>query len=88
LTAGEAVDLGIAVRMVAADSLMTEVLEMANQIAAGSPLALRSIKALMRAHEAPFVAAARAREDEAYAQLLGSAANVAALDRFGSTGRT
>jgi enoyl-CoA hydratase/carnithine racemase len=61
---------------------------MANRIAAGSPLALRSIKRLMRAHEAPFIADARAREDEAYSQLLGTAANVAALDRFGATGRT
>jgi enoyl-CoA hydratase/carnithine racemase len=88
VTAEESVDLGIALRVVAADALMTEALDVANRIAAGSPLALRSIKALMRAHDAPFVAAARAREDEADTRLLGSAANVAALDRFGSTGRT
>jgi enoyl-CoA hydratase/carnithine racemase len=82
------VNLGIALRVVAADTLMSETLDVANRIAAGSPLALRSIKGLMRAHEAPLVAAARAREDEAYTRLLGSADNVAALDRFGSTGRT
>jgi enoyl-CoA hydratase/carnithine racemase len=88
VTAEEAVGLGIAFRMVAADALMTETLEFADRIAAGSPLALRSIKMLMRAHEAPFVAAARTREDEAYARLLGSDANIAALNRFESTGRT
>lgn len=86
--AEEAVNLGIALRVVAADALMTEALDVADRIAAGSPLALRSIKGLMRANEAPFVAAARAREDEAYTRLLGSADNVAALDRFGSTGKT
>jgi|ERR1700722_4607592 len=88
VSAAEAVDLGIALRVVAADVLMTETLDLARTMSAGSPLALRSIKTLMHAHEAPFVAAARTREDEAYARLLGSDANVAALDRFESTGRT
>jgi enoyl-CoA hydratase/carnithine racemase len=88
VTAPEAVELGIALRVVPGDALMSEVLDTANRIAAGSPLALRSIKVLMRAHDAPFIAAARAREDEAYSRLLGTAANVAALDRFESTGRT
>jgi len=41
----------------------------------------------MVATQAPLVAAARGREDAAFAEQLGSAANTAALDRFGETGR-
>src|SRR3984957_18024792 len=88
VTADEAVDSGIALRVVPNDVLMAETLELAHRIASGSPQALRAIKQLMRANEAPQILAARAREDEAFSRLLGSEANVAALDRFGSTGRT
>ena len=88
VTGDEAVDSGIALRVVPNDVLMAETLELAHRIASGSPQALRAIKQLMRANEAPQILAARAREDEAFSRLLGSEANVAALDRFGSTGRT
>jgi enoyl-CoA hydratase/carnithine racemase len=88
VSADEAVESGIALRVVANDVLMDEVMNLAHRIAAGSPKALKAIKQLMRATESPQIAAARAREDEAFARLLGSDANLAALDRFGSTGRT
>lgn len=88
VSADEAVESGIALRVVASDALMTEALDLAHRIAAGSPQALRAIKQLMRANEAPQIAAARAREDDAFARLLGSEANLAALNRFDSTGRT
>ena len=88
VSADEAVESGIALSAVASDVLMDEALDLAHRIAAGSPQALRAIKQLMRANEAPQIAAARAREDDAFARLLGSEANLAALNRFDSTGRT
>ena len=71
----------------APEALLPEAMALARRIASGSPEALRAIKALMLAPQAPLVADARRREDEAFARLLGSAANTAALDRFGTTGK-
>jgi enoyl-CoA hydratase/carnithine racemase len=88
VSADEAVDSGIALRVVASDSMMIETLELAHRIASGSPQALRAIKQLIRAAESSQITAARTREDEAFARLLGSEANLAALERFDSTGRT
>jgi enoyl-CoA hydratase/carnithine racemase len=85
--AEEAVRCGIALRRVAPEALVPETMALAHRIAAGSPEALRVIKGLVLAAHADAVAAARGREDEAFARLLGSAANTAALDRFESTGR-
>ena len=86
MSAEEAVDSGIALRRVAPRLLMAETMTLAKSVAAGSPDALRAIKRLIRAPHAPLVAAARAREDEAFAELLGSVANTAAMSRFESTG--
>ena len=85
--AQEAVDAGIALRACPADALVGEAMALAKQIAGHPPDAVRAIKRLMLVTQAPLVAAAREREDAAFAELLGSAANSAALDRFGETGR-
>ncbi len=87
MSADEAVEAGIALRRVAADRLMSETMTLAKSVATGSADALRAIKRLMRASQAPLVAEARAREDAAFAELLGSAENSAAMGRFESTGR-
>jgi enoyl-CoA hydratase/carnithine racemase len=87
VSAEEAVDAGIALRRVAPELLMGETMSLARSVAEGSPDALRAIKRLMLASQAPLVAAARAREDKAFAELLGSATNTAAMSRFESTGR-
>jgi len=82
-----AVECGIALRACPAETLLDETMTLAKQIAGHPPDAVRAIKRLMLAAQAPLVAAAREREDAAFAELLGSAANAAALDRFGETGR-
>jgi enoyl-CoA hydratase/carnithine racemase len=71
LTAEEAVECGIALRVVPADDLLAEALALAERIA-GAPLpALREIKATMLAGRADAVRAARAREEAAFARVLG-----------------
>jgi enoyl-CoA hydratase/carnithine racemase len=73
LDAEEAVACGIALRAVPADDLLGEALGLAATIAAAPLVALRSIKATMLAGRAEAVAAARAREESAFAQVLGLA---------------
>ncbi len=73
LSAAEAVECGIALRVVPADDLLTEALALAAAIATAPLVALRAIKATMLAGRADAVAAARAREEEAFAQVLGLA---------------
>jgi len=87
VSAAEAVTCGIALRAVPAERLLEETMELATRIAAAPPDAVVAIKRLMLATQGPEVAAAREREDAAFSALLGSAANAAALDRFGETGR-
>jgi len=87
LGAADAVAAGVALAVHAADALMEETMAVARTVA-GAPLeALRTSKRLLLAHRAPVVAEARRLEEAAFARLLGTDANVAALDRFGSTGR-
>lgn len=71
LRAAEAVECGIALRVVAADDLLTEALALAGSIATAPLAALRAIKATMLAGRADAVAAARAREEAAFARVLG-----------------
>ncbi len=71
LTADEAVASGIALRRAVPGQLMAETMTLAKDIARGSPEALRAIKRLIRAPHAPLIAAARAREDQAFAELFG-----------------
>ena len=87
VSAEEVVAYGLALRTCPAASVVDETVALAERIALGSPAATAAIKALMVAAERDALAATRAREDAAFARLLGSDHNTAALDRFGSTGR-
>jgi enoyl-CoA hydratase/carnithine racemase len=71
LSADEAVGLGIALRVVPAADLLAEALALADQVATNPLPALRAIKAALLAGRNPAVTAARAREDAAFAQVLG-----------------
>jgi len=73
LDAGEAVACGIALRVVPDERLMDEALDLAGVVAAAPLAALRAIKATMLAGRADAVAAARAGEEAAFAQVLGLA---------------
>ena len=73
LSADEAVECGVALRAVPADELVPEALALATAIAAAPLVALRAIKATMLAGRADAVAAARAREEAAFAEVLGLA---------------
>ena len=67
--------------------MLDEALALASRVAAAPLDALMAAKRLLLATRNPEVTAAREREDAAFAALLGSAANLAALDRFADTGR-
>ena len=73
LSADEAVECGVALRAVPADELVPEALALATAIAAAPLVALRAIKATMLAGRADAVAADRAREEAAFAEVLGLA---------------
>lgn len=85
ITASEAVDSGIALRVCPRGTVVDESMALARRVAAYPPEAVRAIKALMRAAQGDSVGNARSRENEAYGRLLGSAANREALDRWGTT---
>ncbi len=74
LSAGEAVEHGIALEQCPDGEVLPRALELARTIAAAPLGSLRAIKSTMLAGHADAVAAARAREDTAFAQLLGFAA--------------
>ncbi|HEY8526475.1 MAG TPA: enoyl-CoA hydratase/isomerase family protein [Acidimicrobiales bacterium] len=74
LTAAEAVEHDIVLRVVPGERLLEETLALAERVAAASLPALRAIKATMLAARQPAVAAAREREDAAYAEVLGFSA--------------
>jgi enoyl-CoA hydratase/carnithine racemase len=84
MTAPEAVDAGLALAHFPGESLLAETLTVARTIAAMPLDALMASKRLLLATRNPEVTAARDREDAGFAKLLGSAANLAALDRFGT----
>jgi len=71
LSAADAVDCGIVLRVVAGDELLSEALALAGTIATAPLVALRAIKSTMLAGRADAVAAARAREESAFARVLG-----------------
>ena len=73
LSADEAVACGIALRTVPADDLLADALDLATTIAAAPLPALRAIKGTMLAARADAVAEARAREEAAFARVLGLA---------------
>ncbi len=82
--AKQAVDAGIAVAQHPAESLLAETLAIARVIAAAPLEAIMTSKRLLLATRSAEVTAARQREDAAFVELLGSAANLAALERFDS----
>jgi enoyl-CoA hydratase/carnithine racemase len=71
LSAPEAVEHGIVLRVVPGGDLLDEALALAERVAATPLPALRAIKSTMLAARQPAVAAARQREDAAYAEVLG-----------------
>ena len=73
LSADDAVECGIALRSVPPEHLLAEAVDLAAAIATAPLVALRAIKATMLAGRADAVAAARAREEAAFAQVLGLA---------------
>jgi enoyl-CoA hydratase/carnithine racemase len=73
LTADDAVACGIALRVVPSDELMDDALDLAGTIATAPLPALRAIKGTMLAARSDAVAAARAREEAAFADILGLA---------------
>jgi enoyl-CoA hydratase/carnithine racemase len=86
VSAAEAVDWGIALRVAPAGTVVDEALALAATVAEGPLPALRAIKTTMLAGQSEVVAAARSREDAAFSALLGGAANAEALDRFNQRG--
>jgi enoyl-CoA hydratase/carnithine racemase len=64
--------------------LVDETLALAGRIATAPLAALVAIKTAMLAGRSAAVTAARAHEEAAFADLLGSATTRAALDDFGS----
>ena len=82
--AREAVDAGIALAHFPEASLLDETLAVAAAIAAAPIEAVMASKRLLLATRREHVIAARDREDAAFVELLGSAANLAALERFGT----
>lgn len=71
MTAAEAVDHGLALRVLPPDELLTAALDLAGEVAAHPLPALRAIKRALLASRADAIAAARAHEDAAFSDLLG-----------------
>ena len=85
VSAEEAVAAGIALARHPAGALLAETVAVARTVAAMPPEAVMMSKRLLLATRNPEVSAAREREDAGFVELLGSAANLAALERFGGT---
>jgi enoyl-CoA hydratase/carnithine racemase len=84
VSASEAVDCGIVLRTCDPGRVLDETMQLAARIATAPLAALVAIKSAMLAGRSAAVTAARAHEEAAFADLLGSAATRAALDDFGS----
>jgi enoyl-CoA hydratase/carnithine racemase len=82
VSAAEAVDLGLAWRLCAADELMAETMVVAAEIAAMPVSSLVATKRVMVAARSDDVAAARRREDVEFSELVGAPANTEALTAF------
>ena len=82
ITADDAVECGLALRVVEPDALLDETMDVARRIA-GMPVAsLVETKRLVVAGRIDAVRAARAREDAAFARMVGAPANLEALTAF------
>jgi enoyl-CoA hydratase/carnithine racemase len=84
VTADEAVAMGIALKTCPAGTVLNDTIELAERVASFPAQAVTEIKRLMTEPHREAIAAALARENEAFSRLLGSATTVDALDRFNS----
>ncbi|HWP66038.1 MAG TPA: enoyl-CoA hydratase-related protein [Candidatus Limnocylindria bacterium] len=82
IDAAEAVALGLGIAVYPADRLLAAVLERATAIASAPLAALRESKRLLLAARASGIAAARAREDAAFARRIGSIEHAGAIAGF------
>lgn len=82
LGAADAVDHGLALRLVDADQLLADALDVAQQIADQPPIAMRTTVGLMREGRRAGWAEAVEREYAAMASLAGSDENIAAITSF------
>jgi len=82
LTADDAVECGLALRAVEPDALLSDTMEIAGRIARMPVTSLVETKRLVVAGRIDAVRAARAREDAAFAHMVGGPANLEALTAF------
>jgi enoyl-CoA hydratase/carnithine racemase len=82
VTSARAVEIGLAARELPSDELMPAVRELAARIAANPLGALRHTKRLLRVCRLDAVRAARAREDAAFRERVGTPENVEAIRAF------
>jgi enoyl-CoA hydratase/carnithine racemase len=82
VTSERAVEIGLAARELARDRLLPEIQALAARIAKHPLGSLRHTKRLVRACDADAIRAARAREDQAFRERVGSPENVAAIRAF------
>jgi enoyl-CoA hydratase/carnithine racemase len=82
IDARRAVALGIASRLCAPDELLPAIREVAARIAAQPPEAVRHTKRLLLATRAEQIRAARAREDQAFVERVGTPENLEAVTAF------
>lgn len=82
VSAEELVACGLAFAVCDDDTVVADTVALARRIAAGPLPSIMATKRLMLAGRGDAVREARAREDEAFAVLLGQAANTAALASF------
>ena len=80
--ADEAVELGMALRVCPAGTVLNETVALAARIASHPRAATRAITALMREGQRELVRAANLREQAAFAQLLGGAPSAGTLAEF------
>ncbi len=77
-----AVEIGLALREYPPDELLPATLALAHRMASYPLGAVRATKRLMKAGSAPAVRAARAREDIAFTERIGTPENLEAIRRF------
>ena len=82
ITADDAVACGLALRAVEPDALMPEIMDVAGRIANMPVTALVETKRLVLAGRIDAIRATRAREDAAFAHMVGAPANLEALTAF------
>jgi len=82
IEAERAVALGIASRLCRPDELLPTVRAVATRIARQPPEAVQHTKRLLMATRADQIRAARAREDDAFAERVGTAENLEAIAAF------